>query len=93
MKSILKNKKKKAIEICQKSKVQLQSDNVWAQLGFAIYGLTAGATWLDFANMLAKQDPNIKHDWTAEKTKEDGTYLVSFVDENGWGHRWEVTIE
>ena len=91
--NIFENKEKKAIEICQKAKVQFQTDNVWGQLGLSMYGLTADATWLDFANMLAKQDANSKQDWTAKKTKEDGIYLVSFADEKGWGHRWEVTIE
>ena len=71
----------------------MQAGNVWGQLGLAMYGLTADATWLDYANMLAKQELNKKQDWTAEKTKEDGIYLVAFADEKGWGHRWEVTIE
>jgi len=91
--NLFENKEKKAIEICQKAKVQMQAGNVWGQLGLAMYGLTADATWLDYANMLAKQELNKKQDWTAEKTKEDGIYLVAFADEKGWGHRWEVTIE
>lgn len=86
-------KEKKAIEICQTAKVQIQTENEWGQLGLSMYGLTADATWLDYANMVAKFDPNLKHFWTAEKTKEDGIYLVAFADENGWGVRWEVTID
>lgn len=87
------NKEKKAIEICQKSKMQLQTDNIWGQLGLTMYGLSADATWLDYANMLAKQDPNKKQDWSAEKTIEKDIYLVAFADLQGWGHRWEVDIE
>lgn len=91
--NIFENKEKKAIEICQKAKVQFQTNNILGQLGLSMYGLTADATWLDFANMLAKQDPNKKQNWTANKTNEVGIYLVSFADEKGWGHRWEVAIE
>ena len=91
--NLFENKEKKAIQICQKAKVQIQISNVLGQLGLAKYGLTAGSTWIDYANVLAKQNPNKKQNWTAKKTKEDGIYLVAFADEDGWGHRWEVTIE
>ena len=91
--SLFENKEGKAIEICQKAKVQLQTDNIWGQLGLSMSGLSADATWLDYANMLAKQDPNKILDWTASKTTEDGIYLVAFADDKGWGHRWEVIIE
>ena len=57
---IIENKEKTAIEICQKAKVQLQTDNMWEQLGLQLFGLNSDATWLDFANMLAKQTPNKK---------------------------------
>lgn len=90
---LLENKEKKAIDICQKAKAQLQTDNIWGQLGLSMSGLTANATWLDYANMLAKEDPNTKLDWTAVKTKDEGIYLVAFADEKGWGHRWEVVID
>lgn len=86
-------KEKKAIEICQRQKVQFQTDNIWEQLGLAIYGLSADATWLDYANMLTKLEPNKKKDWSAEKTTEKDIYVVAFADAQGWGHRWEVDIE
>ena len=87
------NSGKKAIEICQKAKVQLQSDNIWGKLGLAISGLSADATWLDYANMLAQKQPNRKHDWSAKETDVNGVYLVAFTDERGWGHRWEIIID
>jgi len=89
------NKEKKAVEICQKAKVQFHIDNIWVQIGLSMYGLHADAAWIDFANMLAKQDinskQNSKQNWTAKKTKEYDIYLVSFADENGWGHTWVTT--
>lgn len=74
-------KEKKAIKIVQKSKISL---------GF--FGLEQGTTWLDWANILAKKDPNKKYKWSASKTQEKDVYLVSFRDEKGWGSSWEVTI-
>lgn len=90
---IFENKEKKAIEICQKQKVQLLTDNIYAQLGLSIFGLSDNSNWLDYANMIARQDPTIKQNWSAKKTEEKNIYLVSFADEQGWGHRWEVDIE
>ncbi len=84
---------KKVIEACQTAKIQLESDNGWGLLGLAMTGLTPNSTWLDYANMLAQKDPNTKYDWSAQKTMEDGIHLVSFADENGWGHRWEVNLD
>lgn len=87
------NKEKKAIEICQNSKFQVQTNNIFGSLAANMYGLNADATWLDFANMLAQKEPNKKHDWSAKETDVDGVYMVSFTDERGWGHRWEVIID
>jgi hypothetical protein len=87
------NKEKKAIEICQNSKFQVQTNNIFGNLAANMYGLNADATWLDFANMLAQKEPNKKHDWSAKKTDVDGVYMVAFTDERGWGHRWEVIID
>ena len=87
------NREKKAIEICQKAKVQFQSDNAFANLFLTAYGLGTNATWLDFANMLAKRDQNKKYDWHANKTNDNKFYIVDFTDPDGWGHRWEVDIE
>lgn len=90
--SMFENKEKKAIEICQKAKVQYQSDNIFADLLLNIYGLGTNATWLDFANMLAR-DQNKKYEWHAYKTDDGKFYIVDFTDPDGWGHRWEVDIE
>ena len=87
------NKEKKAIEICQKAKVQFQADNAFANMALNVYGLSVNATWLDFANMVAKQDPNKKYDWHAQKTDDNKFYIVDFTDPDGWGHRWEVDID
>jgi hypothetical protein len=76
--NLFNNKEKEAIEICQKAKTQE-------------YGLET--TWLDFANMAAKRDPNKKYDWHARKTKDNRFYLVDFADSSGWGAHWEVDIE
>ena len=91
--SLFENKERKAIEICQKAKVQFQTDNAFANLFLNAYGLGANATWLDFANMIAKQDPNKKYDWHAKKTDDNKFYIVDFTDPDGWGHRWEVDID
>jgi len=84
--SLIQSKEKKAIEICQKAKVQV-AENL---LGFA-----QGMTWLDYANMLAEKE-NKKYEWKAEKTAdyfyEDNIYIVSFVDRDGWGRQWEVDV-
>jgi len=98
--SLFENKEKKAIEICKMTKVQFSSEdnNAFANLllnsigGYAL-GLNRNATWQDFANMLAEREPNKKFEWEANKTEEEGIYLVSFRDEEGWGHRWEVALE
>lgn len=91
--SMFENKEKKAIEVCQKAKVQFQTDNAFANLFLDAYGLGTNATWLDFANMIAKRDPNKKYDWHANKTDDNKFYIVDFTDPDGWGHRWEVDIE
>jgi hypothetical protein len=95
--SLFENKEKTAIEICQKAKVQLSTDNAFANLLLNAYGGNLGlgenATWLDYANMYAKQEPNKKFTWSAKKTDVDGIYQVSFLDETGWGRWWEVTLE
>ena len=91
--SVFENKEKKAIEVCQKAKVQFQTDNALANIFLDAYGLGVNATWLDFANMLAKKEPNKKYDWHAKKTDDNKFYIVDFTDSDGWGHRWEVDVE
>lgn len=97
--------KKQSIEIVQKSQVQFVqqeiSDNPFLkllqlelqkELG-AGSGLAPNSTWLDFANKIAKEDPNIKYEWNSSSTPETDVYLVAFADNIGWGHRWEVNIK
>lgn len=87
------NRGKQAIEICQKAKVQVQSDNAFANLFLNAYGLGANATWLDFANSMAKKEPNKKYDWRATQTGDKKYYIVDFIDEDKWGQHWEVDID
>jgi hypothetical protein len=81
-----KSDRDKAIEICKNAKVQSSNP-----LGYA--GLSIGATWLDYANAIAKEEPNKKLVWTADKAPDGKLYVVAFTDENGWGNRWEVDNE
>lgn len=83
--SIFESKEKKAIEICQKSLMPAGSMNIIKQ--------TENMTCLDYANMQLNEEPNKKFNWEAKSTFESNVYIVSFVDENGWGSRWEVDIE
>ena len=74
-------KEKRAIEICQKAKVQAETGNALADMFIAAYGLGANATWLDFANMIAKKEPNKKYSWEAKGTENKSVYLVcKFVE-------------
>lgn len=94
-----------SIEIVQKSQVQflqdINSDNpllmliqLKLQKEFGIGSdLDPNSTWLDFANKIAIENPNIKFEWNAESTEETDVYLVGFTDNIGWGHRWEVNIK
>ncbi len=91
--SLFENKEKEAIEICQKAKVQFETDIALTSLFLNTLGLDENVTWLDYANMVAKKDNNKKYGWKARATGERNIYLVSFVDQNNWGHRWEVDIE
>lgn len=90
---LLENKEQKAIEICKQSKVQFNTDNPFASLFLGAQGLNTDATWQDYANMIAQEQPNKKHDWTASSSDEEGIFIVAFADERGWGHRWEVALE
>lgn len=91
--SLLENKENKAIETVKISKIQFDTDNIFGNMLFGMSGLGQGSTWQDFANMIAKQDPNNKYSWSAKSTDELGIYVVAFADEKGWGHRWEVNLE
>ena len=83
--SISKNKEEKAIKICQKAKFQSQNSFI------NIFG--TNATWLDYANMIAKQDPNNKYNWHAEQTENNKYFVVDFTDTAGNGYHWEVDVE
>jgi hypothetical protein len=91
--NIFENKEKKAIEICQKAKVQFETDLALTNVFLNTLGLDVNATWLDYANMVAKKENNKKYGWKARATGERNIYLVSFVDQNNWGHQWEVDSE
>ena len=84
------DKEQEAIEICQKAKVQFQSENA---LSINTYGIGINGTWLDYANMIAKRDSNKKYDWHAKITADNKFYIVSFTDPDDWGYRWEVDID
>ena len=87
------NNGKKAIEICQAAKVQVEIGNNLEGLFLNSFGLGGNANWLDFANIIAKQDPNKKYSWNSSKTKDKRFYLVEFTDSSGWGQRWEVDVD
>lgn len=93
--SLFNYKERQAIEICQKAKAQISSDNDLTDLFLNALigpsGLGNNATWLDYAVDITKNDVN-KYSWKAEKTNDPDVYLVSFADEKNWGYRWEVDI-
>lgn len=91
--NIFENKERKAIEVCQKAKIQFRLDNSLVNTFASGYELGTNATWLDFANMIAKQAPNIKYEWHAKITDDNKFYIVDFTDLDNWGYRWEVDIE
>lgn len=100
-------REQEAIKICQETKMQLDlgfvsqfgdGDNMLSQwiikAGFALYGLDyENSTWMDFANMMAEKSPNEKFHWIAAKTDTKNVYQVGFVNEENWGHFWEVNIK
>lgn len=101
------NQKQEAIKICQETKMRLDpgfvsqfgdADNILSQLvikaGFSLYGLDyETSTWLDFANVVAEQSPNEKMHWKATRTDTRNVYKVGFVNEDNWGHFWEVDVK
>lgn len=101
-------REKKAIEICQGTKVE------WGDLlGYddeSILGDLFGnlivknimkakginmetATWLDYANYIAAQEPDKHMTWEAKKLDRENLYEVRFVNEEEWGFFWEVDIK
>lgn len=96
-----------AIKICQETKMQLdqgfasqfgKADDFFSQLiinaSFSMNGLDyENSTWLDYANMVAEQSPNEKFQWKAKATDIENVYKVGFVNEEDWGHIWEVNIK
>lgn len=101
-------REKKAIKICQSTKVEwgdllgyddesilgdlfgnLILKNIMKAKGINI----ETATWLDYANFIAAQEPDKHMAWTAKKLDRENMYEVHFLDEEGWGFFWEVDIE
>ncbi|MFA7379992.1 MAG: hypothetical protein WC150_05985 [Bacteroidia bacterium] len=97
--------KKQSIEIVQKSQVQFVQQDISDNPLFKLFqqelqnelgagsGLDPNSTWLDFANKIAKEDPNTKYEWNSASTSDADVYLVAFTDNIGWGHRWEANIK
>ncbi len=86
--NLFQDKEKKAIEICQKTKLQYDYS-----LLLGINGLDNNSTILDYANFQAKKEPNKRYDWEAKPTYVPNIYIVGFTDQDNWGQRWEVDIE
>lgn len=99
-------REKKAIEICQETKIQVSLESpkdgslaeflgtLVSKASFAIMGLDyETSTWLDFANKVAEINPSEKFHWKAQKTDVKNIYQVGFVNEEDWGHFWEVDIK
>lgn len=91
--NLLEDKEQKAIAICQESKVQLQTENIFGSLAFNLIGLDSESTWIDFANIIAQKDPNTEYKWAAMESEYESIYIVSFTDEKGWGYKWEVNLD
>jgi len=91
--SLFQFKERKAIEICKKSKMQLNSDNKKLDEILQIFNYNSNSTWLDFANIIAKKESEQKFEWSAQKTNEKDVYKVSLNNSNEWGFNWEVNIE
>jgi len=87
------NKEKSAIELCKKTEVRFESEEVWEYLEQSVTGITPNSTWLDISNIWAQQNPNAKYSWSSRKTNEKDIYLVIFSDEDGWGSNWEVNLD
>ena len=88
---------KRAIKICQSTKVQMNESDVLESLAFrfafALGGLSMDATWMDLVNLWAESDPNTKLKWNAMSTENKKVYIVSCADEKGWGLHWEVDVK
>lgn len=78
------NESNEAIELVRQSKIELSGLG-----GFLNQSTT---TWGDYANKEIADNPTKKYIWKAANV-EDGLYLVSFVDEEGWGKSWEADIK
>lgn len=96
-------KEKKAIEICQNTKIEWggligEESSILVdfvlKLMMEVHGIdTDHATWLNFANMLASEEPNKQYSWSARKTDVKNIYIVRFEDEEDWGLSWRVDIK
>ena len=72
----------RAIEIVKKSRSE---HDLSAMLG-------KESTNLEFATTTANANPNKHYSWSGKSTGTTGVYVVSFVDDEGWGHQWEVDV-
>lgn len=99
------HREKQAIEICQETKIQMSMSQeegtlddpftlMATKIGYSMIGLDLEtSTWLDFANKMAEMQSSEKFHWMAEKTDTKNVYQVGFVNEENWGHFWEVNIK
>lgn len=99
------SREKKAIQICQETKIQVslsQEENniddpltlLVTKIGFSLLGLDLEtSTWLDWANKVAEMHSSEKFHWMAKKTDTKNVYQVGFVNDEDWGHFWEVNIK
>lgn len=98
-------REKKAIKICQETKIQIslsQEENdigdpltlLATKIGFSLMGLDFDtSTWLDMANKIAELHSSEKFHWAAKKTDTENVYQVAFLNEEDWGYFWEVNIK
>lgn len=91
--SLLQIKERKAIEVCKKSKMQLNSDDEKLDAVLQLFNFSSSSTWLDFANLIAEKDVDQKYKWSAQKTDEMDIYMVSFLNSKEWGYNWEVNVK
>ncbi|WP_370690575.1 hypothetical protein [Algoriphagus sp.] len=89
----IETREKQAIDICKNSKIQFAENDIFQYFGLPVRGLSQDSKWIEFANSLAKDDPNSKYKWDAREIEDTGVFLVSFTDETNWGQNWEVSIE
>lgn len=91
--NFLETPEKQAIDICKNSKIQFSNNDIFQYFGLSSRGLSQESKWIEFANSIAKDNPNLKYKWDARKIEDAEVFLVSFTDETNWGHIWEVSLD